>query len=289
MPSFSEERKRPNCIVALREKKNMELCHGFWEEKLCQSSLEEVEEGKWELRQSSFREGKAGILYCGRKVRKDEVDKKVRDGILSVIEDMKKIDYIKPADVPNIDLYMDQVTTFMDKHLETTRRYSEDKLLTKTMINNYTKNNLLPSPNKKKYTKDHMYLLIFIYYLKNILSISDIQKVLKPLSENFFGEGKTLSLEGIYAEIFGLENEQSMIVTRDVVRKYQKSRGSFAGVSDAKEQKLLQDFALISMLSFDVYMKKQLIEALIDENTPDEGKDGKEGKEKETKGKEKAK
>lgn len=223
---------------------------------------------------------------CRRKVRKSRVDKKVRDGILSVIEDMKRIDYIKPADLPNIDLYMDQVTTFMDKHLETTRRYSEDKLLTKTMINNYTKNNLLPSPNKKKYSKDHMYLLIFIYYLKNILSISDIQKVLSPLSENFFGDGKTLTLEDIYAEIFELESEQSMIVTRDVVRKYQKSRGSFDGVKDEKERKLLQDFALISMLSFDVYMKKQLIEALIDENTPSAEKDGKGDKQKEN-GKEK--
>lgn len=209
------------------------------------------------------------------------MDKRVRDGILSVIEDMKRIDYIKPTDVPNIDLYMDQVTTFMDKHLETTRRYSEDKLLTKTMINNYTKNNLLPSPNKKKYSKDHMYLLIFIYYLKNILSISDIQKVLKPLSENFFGEGRALTLEDIYTEVFGLETEQSMVVTRDVVRKYQKSRGSFENVQDEKERKLLQDFALISMLSFDVYMKKQLIETLIDENETLE----REGKEREGRGK----
>lgn len=218
-----------------------------------------------------------------------EVDKKVRDGILAVIENMKKIDYIKPTDVPNIDLYMDQVTTFMDKHLETTRRYSEDKLLTKTMINNYTKNDLLPSPNKKKYSKNHMYLLIFIYYLKNILSISDIQKVLKPLSENFFGEDKTLTLEDIYTEIFELENEQATIVTRDVVRKYQKSRESFGEVENAEERKLLQDFALISMLSFDVYMKKQLIEALIDENAPEPEKE-KETKEKDkTKEKEKTK
>ncbi|MDE7326107.1 MAG: DUF1836 domain-containing protein [Lachnospiraceae bacterium] len=201
---------------------------------------------------------------------------------------MKRIDYIKPEDVPNIDLYMDQVTTFMDKHLETTRRYSEDKLLTKTMINNYTKNDLLPSPNKKKYSKDHMYMLIFIYYLKNILSISDIQKVLKPLSENFFGENSALTLEDIYTEVFRLESEQSMVVTRDVVRKYQKSRGSFDGVESGKERKLLQDFALISMLSFDVYMKKQLIEALIDENTPMDAKE-REAKEKEGKGKSKTK
>ncbi len=199
------------------------------------------------------------------------VDKQLREGILAVIESMKKIDYIKPGDVPNIDLYMDQVTTFMDKHLETTRRYSEDKLLTKTMINNYTKNELLPSPNKKKYTKDHIFLLIFIYYLKNILSISDIQKVLKPITENFFGENGSLSLEDIYTEIFRLETEQAEIVTRDVVRKYQKSKTSYTNVGDGEERRLLQNFALISMLSFDVYMKKQLIEALIDESGRENG------------------
>lgn len=193
------------------------------------------------------------------------MDKKVRDGILSVIENMKKIDYIKPGDVPNIDLYMDQVTTFMDKHLESTRRYSEDKLLTKTMINNYTKNNMLPSPNKKKYTKDHMYLLIFIYYLKHVLSISDIQKVLNPLTEDFFGEESPVRLEDIYQEVFRLEQEQASAVTKDVVRKYEKSRESFLDVDDKVEKAQLQNFALISMLSFDVYMKKQLIEALIDE------------------------
>ena len=199
------------------------------------------------------------------------MDQKIRQGIMSVIENMKKIDYIKPGDVPNIELYMDQVTTFMDKHLETTRRYSEDKLLTKTMINNYTKNNLLPSPNKKKYSKDHMYLLIFIYYLKNILSISDIQKILNPITESFFVEEGSLSLEDIYKEIFEIENEQAFLVTKDVVRKYQASEECFAHIKDPKEKQLLQNFALISMLSFDVYMKKQLIEALIDDQSQNAG------------------
>ena len=97
------------------------------------------------------------------------MEKKKREvsEIRTLLENIKKISYIKPNEIPNIDLYMDQVTTFMDQHLEKTKRYSEDKLLTKTMINNYTKNDLLPSPVKKKYSKDHMVLLIFIYYLKN--------------------------------------------------------------------------------------------------------------------------
>ena len=78
------------------------------------------------------------------------------DLINSIIESLGRIDYIKPEDIPNIDLYMDQVTTFMDRKLKnTTRNPSEDKILTKTMINNYAKNDLLPPPVKKKYTKEH--------------------------------------------------------------------------------------------------------------------------------------
>ena len=73
---------------------------------------------------------------------------------------------------------MDQVTTFMDEQLAASKRYESDKILTKTMINNYAKNNLLPSPDKKKYSKEHVLTLLFIYYFKNILSINDIRSIL---------------------------------------------------------------------------------------------------------------
>ena len=101
------------------------------------------------------------------------------DMLKSIFDTFSGLDYIRPEDIPNIDLYMDQVTTFMEEHLKKTRRYPEDKILTKTMINNYAKNNLLPSPEKKRYSKDHLLMLIFIYYFKNILSITDIQKLLQ--------------------------------------------------------------------------------------------------------------
>ena len=68
----------------------------------------------------------------------------------SILESISRIDYIKPTDIPNIPLYMDQVTTFMDSQLESSKRYDSDKILTKTMINNYAKNDLLPPPIKKK-------------------------------------------------------------------------------------------------------------------------------------------
>ena len=75
------------------------------------------------------------------------------DCLHEILNKLQGIEYIKPEDIPNIDLYMDQVTTFMDEHLSTMRRYDSDKILTKTMINNYAKNNLLPPPVKKKNSK----------------------------------------------------------------------------------------------------------------------------------------
>lgn len=194
--------------------------------------------------------------------------------IESIIEKMKNITYVQPGDVPNIELYMDQVTTFMDEYLESSKRYSDDKLLTKTMINNYTKNELLPSPEKKKYSKDHMYLLLFIYYLKNILSISDTRAILSPLRDMFYKfdrRGDTdeeVSLEDIYTEIFRIEKETSNALTKDVIRKYEHSRDTFVDVSGEKEKDILQAFSFISMLCFDVYMKKQMIGKIIDDYFP---------------------
>ena len=91
---------------------------------------------------------------------------------------------VSAADLPNIDLYMDQVTSFMDDHLEHSKRYPEDKILTKTMINNYAKNHLLPPPEKKKYSKDHMIILILccFSYLSTILKIYCLSTIYRNCS-----------------------------------------------------------------------------------------------------------
>ena len=84
----------------------------------------------------------------------------------SMLEGISNMDYVRSEDIPNIELYMDQVTSFMDEQLSSSKRYDKDKILTKTMINNYAKNNLLPPPVKKKYSKEHVVVMIFIYYFK---------------------------------------------------------------------------------------------------------------------------
>ena len=109
------------------------------------------------------------------------------DLLNSIMESLDRIQHIKAEDIPNIDLYMDQVTTFMEGKLKSSlRNPQEDKILTKTMINNYAKNDLLPPPIKKKYSKEHVIMLIFIYYYKGFLSINDIQALLNPISDKYF-------------------------------------------------------------------------------------------------------
>lgn len=193
-----------------------------------------------------------------------DLDMTKEEYIKGLIDNLKDVKYITPDDIPNIDLYMDQVTTFMDKHLKSSKRYSEDKLLTKTMINNYTKNELLPPPNKKKYSKEHMYLLIFIYYFKYILSINDIQSIFNPLTKRYYGDESSIKLEDIYREIYRLENEQTESLTKDMIRKMTKAKESFADIDDQEDHDFLTMFAFICMLCFDVYMRKHMIEQIID-------------------------
>ena len=173
---------------------------------------------------------------------------------------------INPSDIPAIDLYMDQVTTFMDTHLSASKRFGEDKILTKTMINNYAKNNLLPPPEKKKYSKNHILLLIFIYYFKNILSINDIEELFRPITTGHFALKDGLLLEDIYKEIFSLESEEMKHLREDVKAKYERAGDTFTDENLAEEDReYLRLFALICELSFDVYLKKQMVEQMIDE------------------------
>lgn len=186
------------------------------------------------------------------------------DLLNSILDSLTRIEYIKPEDIPNIDLYMDQVTTFMDKKLRhSTRNPGDDKILTKTMINNYAKNDLLPPPEKKKYSKEHMLLLIFIYYYKGILSINDIQTLLKPVTEKYFKNGEAFSLENVYDEVFGMEKEQVESLKQDVLQKYEKAEQTFMDAPES-DREFLKTFSFICLLSFDVYVKKLLIEKLVD-------------------------
>ena len=134
------------------------------------------------------------------------------------IRELIRLDFITPDEIPGMELYMDQLTRYMDKHLGSTLRDESDKALTKTMINNYTKNKLIPPPEKKRYSRKHLILLIYIYYLKNVVSINDIRRILGPMIENDFSEDDIIEM---YDSIFEMEKLQYFNTEASVIKSSQ--------------------------------------------------------------------
>lgn len=108
-------------------------------------------------------------------------------------------------EIPEIDLYMDQVTQLFDSKFNETKRNEDDKALTKTMVNNYAKGKLLMSVKNKKYSKEHLLLMSLIYNLKGALSISDIKSSLNKI-------------------VISLENEEDYPI-RELYKLYLKQYG----------------------------------------------------------------
>ena len=200
-----------------------------------------------------------------------------KDLLNSILSSLSRIDYIRPESIPNIDLYMDQITTFMDTQLAASKRHPDDKILTKTMINNYAKNKLLPPPEKKRYSKEHVLMLIFIYYFKNILSINDIQTLFTPIVQKYFKSMTEKDMTYIYNEVFSMEKDQIESLKKDLLRKYKTAQGTF-GDAEEEDQENLKRFSFICLLSFDVYVKKMMIEHLIDGMNPEPEQDSKKKK-----------
>ena len=159
----------------------------------------------------------------------------------SIIETFGRMTYISPDEIPDIDLYMDQVTTFMDDRLKpSTRNKSEEKLMTKTMINNYAKNDVIPPPIKKKYNKEHVLILILLYYFKSILQINDIKDLLDPIIAKFFDSGSNYGIEEIYKKccsrnIFKINDIMTIInstqpnITSNELASYEQDKNRFLG------------------------------------------------------------
>lgn len=88
-------------------------------------------------------------------------------------------------ELPEIDLYLDQVVGYLEKYLEQYNVSKDDKIITKTMINNYVKLGIMPAPEKKKYSREHIAYLIVICVLKQVYSISDIGKLISLTIQYF--------------------------------------------------------------------------------------------------------
>ena len=143
-------------------------------------------------------------------MNKDEISKLVQDDIFQ-----QKIDI---SEFPEIDLYMDQVIQLFESKLSSLKRNKDDKILTKTMINNYAKAKLFMKIKNKKYTKEHLILMSLIYELKGVLSINDTKTLLNEIVESK-EDGKDFDLEGLYNEYVKITDQESDFIKDHLLKR----------------------------------------------------------------------
>ncbi|SHH69946.1 DUF1836 domain-containing protein [Clostridium grantii] len=174
---------------------------------------------------------------------------------------------VEIEDIPDIDLYMDQVTSYMDSVLDNVKIDEDDKVLTKTMINNYVKAKIIEKPNKKKYTKNQIMELIMIYHLKNIIPISDIDNLLKYEKSRFITpknddkDGKNIeyknnnAIKEIYKSFLEIQKEV-IEESREKFKEYNTENGN------ANESQRVKE---IIKLVLQADMDKRMAELMIKE------------------------
>lgn len=132
-----------------------------------------------------------------------------KEELLEILNVLNLEEDIELIDIPQLDLYMDQVIQLFENTLSNSKRNKEDKLLTKTMINNYTKDKLLMPVKNKKYSRNHVILMILIYNLKQSLSISDIKVLFNNIVSNLQQEEKAqIDLASLYSNFLKIKKEQ---------------------------------------------------------------------------------
>lgn len=103
---------------------------------------------------------------------------------------------IPVSEIPKIDLYIDQVIQLFENGFSDMKRKPDEKILTKTMINNYAKGKLFYPVTNKKYSRNHVMLISLIYQMKSVLSIADVKKVLAGINDR--AAKKELDLSEFY-------------------------------------------------------------------------------------------
>lgn len=222
------------------------------------------------------------LIKIGRLLMEDTVENKE---INKIIETLKLDEVIEPQSIPNLDLYMDQVITLFEEKLAHTKRNEEDKLLTKTMINNYAKDKLLMPAKKKKYTREHIILMILLYEMKQILTISDIKTLFGIIVKEDRVDAKRLEeIYQIYLTLKkkGIDDFKEQVEKVKVSLNQQLEESNLTSLevkqlgevdselaenreTDEKVEPKIEDMLMVIMLTQRANYYKRLAERIIDE------------------------
>ena len=125
---------------------------------------------------------------------------------------------LKSGDIPSIDLYLDQIINLVNEKNAEGSEFFADRVLTKTMINNYSKDGLVMPIKGKKYSKEHIIQMLLVYSLKNALSINAIGRALQGVYAEGF-DGKRLGVGyDRYIEQKEANRQRSLDVVEGIIR-----------------------------------------------------------------------
>lgn len=187
------------------------------------------------------------------------------DDLNRLIKEMAPGAPLNLEEIPDIELYMDQVIELMEKKLSLHKRNSKDKTLTKTMINNYIKAGVLMPSRKKRYSRHHLALLLMLYNTKQVLSINDISMlftIFKGIEEKSIEQDARI--DRIYNLFRELNREPAERLKKDSEEKLSKIKEITATIEDGKNKESLEWFLMAMCLASRAAMDKRLAEAIID-------------------------
>ncbi|MEG0288917.1 MAG: DUF1836 domain-containing protein [Carnobacterium sp.] len=101
---------------------------------------------------------------------------KIEEELIAWTKEITQFRFPRWEDLPDFDLYMDQVLTLIDTYLFVFNPSQQKKIITASMVNNYVKLGLIPAPVKKRYKKKHLAYLIAISVLKQVLTIPEVKE-----------------------------------------------------------------------------------------------------------------
>lgn len=181
------------------------------------------------------------------------------ENIKQLIEQLGLDAGITLEDIPNIDLYMDQVIQLFENTFAESKRNDEEKVLTKTMINNYAKGKLIFPIKNKKYTKEHLILISLIYQLKGALSINDIKTTLDGINKKIMNED--IHLDSFYNSYLGLTQKNVEDFKADIEERVTEVKE----VGQYDHSPYLERVLMISSLVHMSNLYRKLSEKLVDE------------------------
>jgi len=181
------------------------------------------------------------------------------ENINKLLETLHLEKNITLEDIPNVDLYVDQVVQLFENTYADTTRTDDEKVLTKTMINNYAKGKLFIPIKNKKYSKEHMILISLIYQLKGALSINDIKSSLEHINESLLSDD-SFELNTLYKDYLTLTENNVESFKQDINNRVSEV-SEISSLEDSKLEKFLLLNSLVNMSN----MYRRLAEKLVDD------------------------